>query len=537
MNDFNTQLSAMFDEVAAGINPTPNFEAVAAPVAVVSNGATGGSWLPRFLGVAAVSVALLGGGVAAFQFADGEPDSITTSSELIAEPVEPKPVERPAPKGDSADKVAIAPQFDDVAPDGEHQKPIVDPSGEIERTAKLGRFEIDGDVMSQEVHGVAEPGEAVTASSEPGLAVQVADDRGNWKLWLSLTEVAEGAEVPILVTFGRSAEVFELLAERPVTKVPDTTEPQPEPVPEPPEPEPEPKPEPTPPKPEPEPEPKPDPKPEQPKPAVEFAVHLGDSYNEVERIKQVFYGTAPAGSVVTAGSDWATAQATADSKGGWEMWLKMYDVPDGTVVHVTVTANTGGPVFEYDLVRDVPEPEPVAFSANLGAGYLDYTPMKQIFHGTATPGSVVIATTDYGSADAVADSKGKWEMKLKMYEVPGGAAVGVRVTNNASAEVYEFSLVRPAPEPEPEPIDFTAQAAFVECDSTPPYNEYWGTSTVGAKITISSAFGGKQVTSNSEGHWEARVEFPEAPLGETFMVTVISSKGEAVYTFPFKRVA
>ena len=59
----------------------------------------------------------------------------------------------------------------------------------------------------------------------------------------------------------------------------------------------------------------------------------------------------------------------------------------------------------------------------------------------------------------------------------------------------------------------------------------------GATITISSAFGGKQVTSNASGHWEARVEFPEAPLGQTFMVTVISTKGEAVYSFPFVRVA
>ena len=193
-------------------------------------------------------------------------------------------------------------------------------------------------------------------------------------------------------------------------------------------------------------------------------------------------------------------------------------------------------------MRDKPEPETeperVAFTANLGDGYLDYTPMKQYFHGTATPGSVVVASSDYGSADAVADSKGKWSMKLKMFEVADGATVGVRVTNNSSEGVFEFSLVRPVPEPEPEPdpIAFTAQAAFVECDSTPPYNEYWGTSTAGAKITISSAFGGKQVIANADGHWEARVEFPEAPLGETFMVTVISSKGEAVYSLPFKRV-
>ena len=535
MNDFSTQLTAMLDDVAGGINPKPNFDAVVmAPVPVVANGAAGGSRFPRFLGVAAVSVALLGGGVAAFQLADGEPDTIATSSEVTPEPAVQKPSQQGAPAEGPDAPAIVAPQFDDIAADGDHKQSIIEPADEYERTAELGPLELDGNKMSQKVFGNAEPGEVVTASSEFGLAVTAVGEDATWKLRLILTDAPEGAEVPVLVTFGESADVFELIVVPPVKTVPETTEPKPEP-PKPVEPKPEP------PKPvEPKPEP---PKPaEEPLPAIDFAVHLGDSYNDETRMKQFFSGSAPAGSVVTATSEWGSVDTVADSKGWWQALLKLYDVPDGTVVHVTVSTNKGGSVFEYDLVRDKPEPEtepePVAFTANLGDGYLGYTPMKQYFHGTATPGSVVVASSDYSSADAVADSKGKWSMKLKMFEVPDGATVGVRVTNNASEGVFEFSLVRPVPEPEPEPdpIAFTAQAAFVECDSTPPYNEYWGTSTAGAKITISSAFGGKQVSSNADGHWEARVEFPEAPLGETFMVTVTSSKGEAVYSFPFKRV-
>jgi hypothetical protein len=242
--------------------------------------------------------------------------------------------------------------------------------------------------------------------------------------------------------------------------------------------------------------------------------------------------------VVTVSSEWGSAEALAGSKGEWELRYVLTGVPDGKVVHVRVSANTGGAVYEYELVRDhpapEPEPQPVAFTAYLGAGYLDRSPMKQGLYGNGMPGSVVIAATEFGSADAVVNSKGKWEMLLKMYEVPNGTTVGVRVTNKSSESVYEFGLVRPASEPRP--VDFTAQAAFVECDSTPPFNEYWGTSTAGAKITISSDFGGKQVVSNGDGHWEARVEFPEAPFNETFMVTVTSSKGEAVYSFPLERV-
>jgi len=106
----------------------------------------------------------------------------------------------------------------------------------------------------------------------------------------------------------------------------------------------------------------------------------------------------------------------------------------------------------------------------------------------------------------------------------------VRVTNSASDAVFEYTLVKQPPPPPPE-IDFTANAAFDHTDAAVPYDEYWGKSTAGATITISSPYGGGQVTSNSEGKWGARIEFPGAPPGETFTVTITSSKGSAVYNF------
>lgn len=57
--------------------------------------------------------------------------------------------------------------------------------------------------------------------------------------------------------------------------------------------------------------------------------------------------------------------------------------------------------------------------------------------------------------------------------------------------MFEFELKCPGGEKES--VAFTAQAAFVERDSTPPFNEYS----------------------------EARVEFPEAPIGETLDVKVL----------------
>jgi hypothetical protein len=214
-------------------------------------------------------------------------------------------------------------------------------------------------------------------------------------------------------------------------------------------------------------------------------------------------------------------------------------VPDGTVVHVRVLSNTSDRVFEYELVRDRPEPEPdpKPFTVNLGGSDLGGSPMKQGFYGTGTPGSAVLASSEFGAADAVVGAEGHWELWLKMYEVPGGTTVGVLVTNSASEAAHDFGLRRPEPEPEPDLIDFTANAALVVSDSNPLVNEYWGTSTAGAVVTISSPYGGGQVTSNGDGFWDARIVFSSAPVGAPFTVTVKSSKGEAVYNFSFTNLA
>ncbi len=520
MNDFSTQLTALLDDVAAGIDPRSDFEAVAAtPVPVVSNGMRGG---PRFrhpLAVAAVSVALLGGGVAAFQLADDGADRLATSPDVTQ-------LERAARPPDSAgepksDRVVAPLPVDD-------QRGSVDPavpaSTGVKYTAQLGRGDLAGDPMFQTVFGSAAPGAKVSVTSEYGSSSVVTNRKSKWKVRLELSDVPAGRAVPVRVSFAESPIVYEFVLVRPPSTSPSTTE-APKLVDEP-KPEPQPQPEP---QPEPQTEPQPEPVP------IAFAVTPGEPYNDDLYLKQLFYGSATPGSVVAARSEWGAAEAVAGPNGEWEILLELIEVPDATVVHVRVTANTSGSVFEYDLVRHRPQPQPVAFTAKLGSANLGGSPMKQGIYGTGTPGSVVLASTEFGAAEAVVGPKGNWELQLAMYEVPPSTTVGVRVTNNASEAVYEFGLVRSASEPVA--IDFTAQAAFTECDSTPPFNEYWGMSTAGAKITISSDFGGKQVTSNGDGNWEARIEFPDAPVGQTFIVTITSSKGSAVYSFPLTRLA
>ena len=57
------------------------------------------------------------------------------------------------------------------------------------------------------------------------------------------------------------------------------------------------------------------------------------------------------------------------------------------------------------------------------------------------------------------------------------------------------------------------------------------------ELRITSEFGSKTVTSNRDGIWDARLEFPEVPVDVTFIVRITSTKGSAVYEFPFTRRA
>jgi hypothetical protein len=123
-----------------------------------------------------------------------------------------------------------------------------------------------------------------------------------------------------------------------------------------------------------------------------------------------------------------------------------------------------------------------------------------------------------------------------MREVPPGTNVAVRITSSTTDRVREFTLHRPGA-PAPTTVDFTANAALTTTDAATPFNEYWGTSTAGAVISITSEYGSKQVESNAEGKWSARLEFPSAPVGSTFNVHITSSKGEAVYDFALTRAS
>ena len=510
MNDFETELTALLDDAASGIRPRPNFEAArSGAVTVLANGA-GDHRFRRGLGVAAVTVALLGGGVAAYQVADPDPSSVVTATETTnRESSEPTTtVPRNEVKPDEPNSPVVVPVADKTDEVDEPTVEVID--RRAKPTAELGGSEFEHGLMFQKIFGTASPGEMVFARSEFGSQKLEVGRNAEWSMILILSEVSPGQIVHIRVLFDGSDALVDF-----DVKIPGEPKEEPKDEPE------------TQPKGEPKEEPKPEPK-EEPEP-IGFTAKIGEQFDNENLMKRVFFGTAPVGSVVTASTEWGSKKAETGPEGEWEMQLVLEGVPDDTVVHVNVSANTGGDTFQFEMARakplPEPDPDPVEFTAHLGAADLGGTPMKQGFYGTGTPGSAVVAESEFGRQETEVGPNGEWDVHLKMFEVPPGRTVRVVVVNTASEGQFVFELLRPR---EPLPIEFQAHIALEEMNGENPVNEYWGTANPGAIIVISSPYGGTQVTANGEGGWDARIEYLESPFGQPFTVTLTSSLNEAI---------
>lgn len=503
-DDFGSTLTELFDEVAADIRPTGDFDAVmSGHVSLASEGGVVAlrdrRRFRRGAAVAAAAVLLVGGGAAAYVAGDEDPESFV-SSDVTA--VASTTTETEADDATEPGTTAPTPTTADAADGSAGTTKTDDERVPVERTAELGKSRLEETPPTQAFVGTAAPGELVQVATRHGRGQQQADKTGHWKITVVLDGAEPGERIPALVTFERSDREIELVVEMPA---PPTTE---APV---------------------------DTKPTTTDPAPDdaFTAVLGWTDGDGTPLLVGLWGKAEPGSTVTVTSEHGSGSVTTTGDGTWELVVELHEVAAGGRVPLRVTSTGSDQVYEFVAKAPGGTVDPVAkpFTAELGAGDLTAMPMKQVFHGTGTPGSEVRVGSDYGVVETLVGPEGFWEAKLKA-EVPYGVVVHVRITNTASDAVHEFDLERSAAPTK----EFTAQAAFVECDSTPPFNEYWGTAAPGATITITSPYGDAVVSADAEGGWSARVEFPDAPLGETFTVRLSSSQGGSAYELPMRRV-
>ena len=147
-----------------------------------------------------------------------------------------------------------------------------------------------------------------------------------------------------------------------------------------------------------------------------------------------------------------------------------------------------------------------------------------------------VATAD--GAGIRTDHEGRWSHTV---ELKIGDNQFVFVAMDAAGNTSEVSvlIVRDAPvttTTKPRPKDtttttkartweFTAHNTYGTCAEDPPYDVFYGKGEPDTVVTVTSEHGGGSVEVGPEGSWELRVYFPEAPIGEQFIVKVMDHTG------------
>ncbi len=81
-------------------------------------------------------------------------------------------------------------------------------------------------------------------------------------------------------------------------------------------------------------------------------------------------------------------------------------------------------------------------------------------------------------------------------------------------------------------LAFSAAQKYGSCDEDPPYDVFYGTGRTGLVVEVGSPYGSGRVEVGKTGHWDLKVFFEGAPVGETFDVTIETSDGDRkVFTF------
>lgn len=208
-------------------------------------------------------------------------------------------------------------------------------------------------------------------------------------------------------------------------------------------------------------------------------------------------------------------------------------IPEGPVT--TEPPVTAPPVAEPPAtappVTEPPDttPPPLTITSPENGAFVEKTAVT--FKGTTEPGATVFS----GQWEANVDGAGNWSIVLIVRE--GRNTARFTATDPAGNETSKtIEVFYEAPEPPKETAPLVAYAKFGTCELDPPYDIYYGTAEPGAVIEVTSEFGSGQTEVNGEGQWEIKVFFPEAPYGETFLVTVKDGLG-GVKKFEFTSFA
>ena len=261
--------------------------------------------------------------------------------------------------------------------------------------------------------------------------------------------------------------------------------------------------------------------------ASDIAVHQRLSQSDSSRPYTVFYGAAEPGSVVTAVSAFGEASTTANEDGQFELKL-WFDTrpPAGEEFPILVTAD--GRDYEFDFTCWF-DPDNVEITAHQTYGASDDAEAFEKFFGTAPPGTIILATSPFGSADAVAGEDGHWKLKL-WFEGPLPLDEPFEITVTVGDEIFTFPFVAIFEDQWP----LVVHQVNTVSDSKNPYVLFEGTAAPGTHLLAQSEYGAHDIVVGESGEFSLKLWFsPRPPAGVTFPIA-FKVNHELYETFYFK---
>jgi len=248
------------------------------------------------------------------------------------------------------------------------------------------------------------------------------------------------------------------------------------------------------------------------------------SSNPYEKI----YGTAPPGTRILLTSEYGSSDGTVGSSG--EYYLKVYFSGQPSGEYFPITATVGSQVFTFQFKwtgsYDV--------TANQYYGP-ENGERKDKVYGTAPPGTVVTATSDYGSSSLTVGDSGEYWLHIYFNEtLPANEWITWTATlTDPSGTVlltktFDFKWVTG-------PVEVTASQYYGPVHDQ-RYDKVHGTAPPGTVVTTASDYGSSEMVVDASGSYYLKIYFNETlPADQliTWTATLKDPSGNVLLTKTF----
>lgn len=243
-----------------------------------------------------------------------------------------------------------------------------------------------------------------------------------------------------------------------------------------------------------------------------------------------FFGAAAPGTVVSAISEYGSASTVVGLMGEFVLKVSFTDPPPGVEFPVTVIVGDDAFTFGFTSQR---VPADVAVTANHTYGSSTSSPPFEIYYGAAPAGTLVIASSPYGSGQVTAGDKGEWTLKLFFSGAPSGQTFTVAVDVGGHAFSFPFTWTQTTTTTKAPASTSFAVVDVHKDEGQGQWMKFFVTGASGTKVRATSPYGSSDtVTIDKNGEGWVKVFLSSAPKDQPFTVTLeVNGSAHSTYTF------